>query len=325
MSPVQKKKAPVETPKRGGPTSPRRSSGSGQTTGDSSGAPEFTTPQQLADPLLVRDEKTKKRETHEYKRMEGKLFKWGVRETDVMQGWMSNCYFGAALGAVAQRHPDKIREGIKEKGGDVFSVRLYSFDKWGTPTAHWVDVDADFPWYKDKNTWAYMQSMQKGELWPSLAEKAYAVFKSRTRSNPAGDYEKIGQGGYESDVLEAFTGLWAEEHGTKDESEDRLWERLKRASDKGKAMTAGTYSPKLDASGSHNDPRYGDKTKIWENHAYTVLGVQEVGRGRGKKRMVKLRNPWGESEPGQDGKNDGVFMIPLKQFIDCYESMTILD
>ncbi len=279
---------------------------------------QFDRGSDLADPELVRDEKTKKRETHEYKRYKGKLFKYGVRAQDVMQGWISNCYFGAGLAAVAQRHPDKIQEGIIDKGGDVFSVRFYKFDRWGTPTAVWIDVDADFPFYTDKKTWAYMQSTQKGELWPSLVEKAYAVFKAGGK----GDYDAIGQGGWESEVMEAVTGHWAEEHDVAVGDADKLWNKIKKAASRGQAMSAGTYAPK--EGGDGEDERYGDKTKIWENHAYTIMGVKESGRGRNKKRYVILRNPWGESEPDGNGKDDGIFKLPFDQFRKCYESLTIL-
>lgn len=287
------------------------------TTGDAGDSVQFDRGAQLADPELARDDKTHERETHEYKRAEGKLFKWGVRAQDVMQGWLSDCYFAAALAAVAQRDPGAIQQGVKDLGNDVFSVRFFNFDRAGNASAQWVDVDADFPFYKDKNTWAYMQSTQKGELWPALVEKAYAVFKA----GGSGDYDTIGQGGFESDVLEALTGRWCEDQGLAEGPDDAIWRRLKRASDNGQAMTAGTYSPKE----GEDDPRYGDKTKIWENHAYTVMGVFERGRGRDKQRMVRLRNPWGESEPDGNGKNDGVFAITLAEFREKYESVTILD
>ena len=57
---------------------------------------------------------------------------------------------------------------------------------------------------------------------------------------------------------------------------------------------------------------------VWENykvyldrsrslsawHVYTVLGVGEENG----QRYVHLRNPWGNTEPGRDGKCDGVHL-----------------
>lgn len=286
--------------------------------GDFVGGPgdQYQTPQQLADPALARDEETKQREGHSYKRKEGKLFYYGVRAQDVMQGWLSNCYFAAALAAVAQRYPDNIKDGIEDRGGDVYAVRFYNVDWRGDATEEWVEVDADFPWYDKKGNWAYMQSTQKKELWPSIVEKAYAKFKA----GGAGDYDTIGQGGWEGDVMEALTGCQADYDELARTPLDKLWQRLKRASDNGQAMTAGTY----DTHGK-DDPRYGDATRMWENHAYTVMGVKTRGRGRDKERMVQLRNPWGESEPGKDGKNDGVFWVTLEDFKRDFEALTTLD
>ncbi len=273
----------------------------------------------IADPTLAKDDKGK-RETHEYKRMDGKLFKWGVRAQDVTQGWLADCYLAAALSAVAQRYPGDIEDSFQEVGGGVYKVRMYELD-WDTEaaTAHWITVDADFPWFKDKKTWAYLQSAQKGELWPALWEKAYAKFKA----GGAGDYDTIGQGGFEGDVMEAVTGTFCDYHEISRMRDDDLWTKLKKAADAGQAITAGTYSPKKNAEGKEEDDRYG-KTGVYGDHAYTVMGVREKGRGRNKQRMVQLRNPWGSGEPTGNGKDDGIFEITLKQFKESYEAVTML-
>lgn len=279
-------------------------------------AGEYKAPQQLDDPALARDDKTKDRETHEYKRYEGKLFHRGVRAQDISQGWLSDCYLAAALAAVAQRHPDVIRAGIVDRGGDVYAVRFYQLDWRGKAKEEWVEVDADFPWYQDKNTWAYLQSTQKGELWPSLVEKAYAKWKA----GGAGDYDEIGQGGWEGDVMEAMTGLPADsETVSAVGQDDALWKRLQDAAAAGKAMTAGTFDDKHGA-----DTRFGDATGIYGNHAYTVMGVRTKGRGKAAQRMVQLRNPWGSGEPTNNGKDDGIFEITLAEFRDKYETLTTL-
>ncbi len=279
--------------------------------------PKFTTKQDLKDPLLARDDTTKKRETHEYKRYEGKLFSRGVRAEDVSQGWLSDCYLAAALSSVAQRYPEKIKSGIVDRGGDVYAVRFYKVNSRGVAKEEWVEVDADFPWFTNKDTWAYLQSTQKGELWPSVIEKAYAVWKA----GGAGDYDTIGQGGWEGDVMEAMTGLTTDSDTVSGAgNDDALWEKLKTASDGKKAMTAGTFD---DNHGK--DARYGEATGIYGNHAYTVMGVRTRGRGKAKERKVILRNPWGSGEPTNNGKDDGIFEITLAEFREKYETLTTLD
>ena len=280
------------------------------------GDPKFETPQQFDDPALAKDDKTGKRETHEYKRYEGKLFYRGVRAQDVSQGWLSDCYLAAALSSVAQRHPDKIKSGIVDRGGDVYAVRFYHLNWRGEAKEEWVEVDADFPWYTDKNTWAYLQSTQKGELWPSIIEKAYAVWKA----GGAGDYDTIGQGGWEGDVMEAVTGLPADnETIAAMGNDDALWDKLVAATKNKQAITAGTFDDK-----HGQDARFGDATGIYGNHAYTVMGVRTRGRGKNKQRKVILRNPWACGEPTGNGKDDGIFEITLAEFRDKYETLTTL-
>jgi hypothetical protein len=50
------------------------------------------------------------------------------------------------------------------------------------------------------------------------------------------------------------------------------------------------------------------------DHAYTLLGTEE----RNGQQLVKLRNPWGSSETGSDGRDDGVFTMPVEKFIKAY-------
>jgi hypothetical protein len=36
---------------------------------------------------------------------------------------------------------------------------------------------------------------------------------------------------------------------------------------------------------------------------------------------VQLRNPWGEREPGHDGKDDGVFSMPIEKFLTSFATV----
>lgn len=276
-------------------------------------------PRDLPDPELARDDKTKERETHPWKRMDGEVFVRGVRATDPVQGWLSDCYLAAALSAVAQRYPAAIRNGVRAKGGaggGVYEVRFYRYEDGGY-RAEWVAVDADFPWYVDKKTWAYLQSSDKGELWPALVEKAWAVFQAGGK----GDYDTIGQGGYEGDVMEALTGRPYTDVSVTGAKADTLWKKIKAAARRRRAMTAGTYSVPEDKE----DPRYGKAAGVYSDHAYTVMGAREVKKGKETVRLVKLRNPWGESEPDGNGPDDGIFELRLEDFMSKFEALTILD
>ena len=38
-------------------------------------------------------------------------------------------------------------------------------------------------------------------------------------------------------------------------------------------------------------------------------------------KYVELRNPWGFSEPAGNGKDDGIFKLPLADFVKYYENV----
>ena len=44
------------------------------------------------------------------------------------------------------------------------------------------------------------------------------------------------------------------------------------------------------------------------------VGGEHSAVAVGQRMIVVLRNPWGNGEPGADGKDDGVFEMPLADF-----------
>jgi hypothetical protein len=38
---------------------------------------------------------------------------------------------------------------------------------------------------------------------------------------------------------------------------------------------------------------------------------------------VKLRNPWGEREPGRDGRDDGIFSMPIEKFLTSFATVEL--
>ncbi len=55
------------------------------------------------------------------------------------------------------------------------------------------------------------------------------------------------------------------------------------------------------------------------HHAYSVWGTEVSG---GKK-YVQLRNPWGDSEPKNNGRDDGIFKMELSEFMKMYANVEI--
>lgn len=280
----------------------------GKTTGDHSSDWKGP-PVDLEDPAL--------RETHrdgsvEYKRFEGDLFIDGVSPEDVQQGKIADCYLMAAMASVAKAHPDVIKNGIRRCGDGVYEVRLFEKQGWGDRANFkevWVKVDTELPAMTGADKPAYGRGMatnERGrELWPSLLEKAYAEWHQ--------GYDKVGEGGSSLDAIESFCGKSCTSVGLGYTPADKVWEKLKAAFVPGqiKAVTAGTH-------GKEQEELY-KGTNLYAWHAYSVLGIREEGG----KRLVTIRNPWGNTEPGHDGKDDGIFELSLEDFMKYYDDMNL--
>ena len=116
------------------------------------------------------------------------LFQNGIEASDINQGQLGDCYFLAALAALAEDQ-GFIEAMVLDKGYRTFGVRLFH---WGRPIIQWVDDR--FP--VDHGKPVFSHSAEK-ELWVLLMEKAYA--------KTYGTYGNIASG-LPSDALTDLTG-----------------------------------------------------------------------------------------------------------------------
>ncbi|MBI3180560.1 MAG: hypothetical protein HYZ28_00200 [Myxococcales bacterium] len=270
----------------------------------------------LPDPAAVSDDRNADGTARFSKtRFTGPLYIDDPSSADVRQGAIGNCYFPAALAAVAHAHPEKIREMIKDNGDGTYTVAFHESNMWGgAGLKHEVTVDGDL----FARSWGgpvYGGSLggstepDKMELWFPIIEKAYAEWKGGTDRG----YDAIGHGGVAGQVMSEVMGRPYNYHSVNDATADRVFERITRGMENQQPMAAGTY-------GKDEAARY-TNSGVYANHAYSVLGT-EVTDG---KRYVLLRNPWGQSEPGNDGRNDGFFKLELSEFVRLYQSFHIVD
>jgi hypothetical protein len=202
--------------------------------------------------------------------------------------------------------PKAIEDAITEQlnpttGEREFSVRFY------TPSGRmeFVTVDADFytrswggPLY---GTTTNNNDPDKMELWYPILEKAFAKWK--------GNYDTIGNGGSPAGAMTSLTGKRTTALSTDYNSADEIFAAVKEGASRKAPMTAGT----------HDDKALYTNTGVYGDHAYSVLGTEEAN---GKK-YILLRNPWGESEAGNDGRNDGFFKLEMAQFMKLYDDVSI--
>lgn len=261
--------------------------------------PTVTTPRAIDDPSVLTKHTT---DTTWKPVQDGKLFVDGVNFDDVVQGSIANCYMVGAFSAVARANPDAIKNAIKENADGTFTVRFFERGSNGVMKPVEITVDGDLP-QSSMGSARYGKAREGSELWVGVLEKAYAQWK--------GGYETIGNGGYPGEVITALTGKSTSYSSTKYGDTNTLFTNIQRGAANHKPMTSPTYGKDsgVDYSG----------TGVYAWHVYTVLGATEEAGTK----YVELRNPWGSSEPGSDGKNDGIFKMKLDDFAKLYQGVDI--
>ena len=233
---------------------------------------------------------------------EGKLFIDHPSGNDVEQNYLGDCYLMAAASAVAHMSPKDIEKMFTKKPDGTYDVRLWSNDG-GKLVARDINIDASLP----RNGWYgynYAGARNKKELWPALLEKAFAV--------RAGNYNAI-QGGDPGNAMTAITGLPSKSYDLRaaGTNADTTFAEIEAAVKAGKPATAVTLSDKSAA-------KY-KGTNIFTDHTYTIWNTSVEGGVK----YVHLRNPWGNTEPKGNGRDDGIFKIPLDQFMSLYCGVAI--
>jgi len=237
----------------------------------------------------------------------GPLFIDGASPADVQQGSIGNCYFPASMAAVAHHRPQAIHDAISDNGDGTYTVRF--FKPGVTRPRKRIEVLVNGDLYGGRRP-SYGRGLggssdpDKMELWFPLIEKAYAKWK--------GSYQTVGKGGWAGDAMAALTGGIDDWDNLADLDDSTAFSRIKKATEQGWSMASGTFP-------NGKGPSYSG-TGLYNNHVYSVLGCEEENGVR----YIKLRNPWGSSEPGSDGKNDGFFRLELDKYMKLYEELIIV-
>ncbi len=221
--------------------------------------------------------------------------------TDVVLGALGDCYLASGLASLAQVRPDVLRDAVKDNGDGTYTVRFYKdsflglFGRSKKPV--YVTVDGDMP-TRDGKTPRFTRGRDPKELWPMLVEKAYAKLD--------GSYGKVGVGGAPTTLWQALTGKSGSMQLNAFKRSSVLFADIKNALAEQRPVAAST------------SPLGGQGEGLSKGHVYSVLAVSE----RDGKQYVTLRNPWGHGEPGNDGRDDGVFELEVgafkKRFLATY-------
>ncbi|XP_051723673.1 calpain-1 catalytic subunit-like [Ctenopharyngodon idella] len=246
-----------------------------------------------------------------------------VSRFDYAQGNIGNCWFLASVGALTFQSkllhkviPDG--QSFSNNYTGLFHFRFWRFGKW-------YDVVIDDKLPTINRQLIFVKSKTFNEFWPALLEKAYAKV--------CGSYADMHTGRV-SEALMDFTGGVHMHYDLKTAPTD-LWEIMYRAFQSEVLM--GCETPQ----GNHNEERLPNGIVL--GHAYTVTKVYQVTSGRYPVQLVRLFNPWGDSEWNGDWSDksplwntvsdedrkqhllneNGEFWMSMKDFLRTFDNMDI--
>lgn len=203
-----------------------------------------------------------------------------VELNDVTQGQTGDCFLLAGIGAIAKRHPESVRDIIKDKGNGNYEVRLYNqrFDSSFEETPITVNGKLIGEGHAKYGDTAKVDGKEQKEAWTVLIEKAYI-------QGNIGSYKAAGKGGSVREVMTALTGQTAETKINANLSADDFAQLLKS----NKAIVLSTPDKTSEITNGKMRGKFQDY-KLVEDHAYVLQEIKTNNKG---KEVAVLYNPWG--------------------------------
>eukprot|EP01022_Parablepharisma_sp_SALTPOND_P033931 TRINITY_DN8_c0_g1_i1.p3 TRINITY_DN8_c0_g1~~TRINITY_DN8_c0_g1_i1.p3 ORF type:complete len:989 (-),score=126.44 TRINITY_DN8_c0_g1_i1:6417-9383(-) len=242
----------------------------------------------------------------------------GLNAGDVAQGELGNCWFVSALSSVAANSESLIMSNMDPTLLEALDTQeTLTQESWGnlkgslfSPIFHYyatkgmyvirfmkdcrwryVIIDDKLPCRRDKVP-IYAKDKNLNEFWVSLVEKAYAKLH--------GNYYNL-RSGFIHEALGDLTGAIPEKIDLDELKEDNdpdptrideFWRDLMVLS--GNAVMGCSVRGSTEGQIRFN----GIPTGILSGHAYAILDVFQIHKsyGKGKSRLLRIRNPWGDTE-----------------------------
>eukprot|EP00760_Papus_ankaliazontas_P036121 PhM_4_TR8205/c0_g1_i1/m.2769/K08582/CAPN15; calpain-15 len=224
-----------------------------------------------------------------------------IEPNDIDQGQLGDCWFLSSIAAVAEfpekikqllMHPESVEAEKAERKIGAYRVQLNKHGWWQSITMDsYLPVNANGPCFA-------MNVQERGELWVSLIEKAYAKLH--------GSYASI-VGGDALDAMQDLTGApsirlekeWLQcAEAPKSAESQAFFNRLVSYDQAGFLVTVSTPgtddSSYMGGGDSSNSQEFAQRYKaagLGMGHAYCVLECRQFDNHG--VRLMKIRNPWG--------------------------------
>jgi len=225
----------------------------------------------------------------------GHFFNKAADFFDPVQGSVANCYFIAAMAAVAWTRPYRIAHRTRSIGADqqefTCMIKFYragSSNNKNADTAE-VEVTEKLPLNEQTGDVVYCRSSEDGEIWPGVYEKAFAKWiTGNTTDKP--DITETAWGSPVRAVRQLCNEHNTTNKVTANSTASELYSFVRSHSMSRKTMhpmVASTYSSADDAPDNIN---YSDGN-LAAAHAYAVLGWF----WKDDQEYIVLYNPWGRT------------------------------
>ncbi|MGH3369121.1 MAG: C2 family cysteine protease [Nocardioidaceae bacterium] len=222
----------------------------------------------------------------------GDFFAETAEFSDPVQGSVANCYYIAAIAAIAWATPYRVAQTTRATGtaqeAFVDRVQFFKPDSGGVLDKD-IEVTESLP-QTSGGAFIYCRSSEAGETWPGIYEKAYA----KLETGISGDHPDITATAWGDCVWATaqLNGGHRSYWNTAGRTGDQMWDLVRANSMSRRTirpMTAWTYST---GGAAEKKIVYAD-TNVVASHCYTVLGWDY----RDGRKYLLLRNPWGQTEP----------------------------
>lgn len=242
----------------------------------------------------------------------------GINAGDVAQGAIGDCWFISALSCVAANNQDYILSNMdpmtleKLDSGQPLTREMWStlktslysplFHYYATKGMYVIRFMKNYKWNyvimddklpcRDDKVPVFARDKELKEFWVCMIEKAYAKLH--------GTYYQL-TSGFIHEGLTDLTGsvplrIDLEEYKEKKDPStikiDEFWSKL--------TYWGSNSMMGCSAKGAAEGQilQYGIPTGILSGHAYAILDTFKIDKsyGKGKSRLLRIRNPWGDTE-----------------------------